>query len=137
MAHVLAKAGIAPDLILCSPSRRTRETLARVFSSLPESTAVEFERSLYLAGGEHLLHRLSRIDDKRETVLLVGHNPGLQELGLWLAATGKRSLLARFRAKFPTAALAQFEYAGCHWADVGGGQTQLVGFTTPKDANAG
>ncbi len=137
MAHALAEAGVAPDLILCSPSRRTRDTLSRVFPSLPAGTAVEFERPLYLAEGERLLHRLGRIDDKRETVLLIGHNPGLQELGLRLAALGNRSLLVRLKAKFPTAALAEIEYAGRHWADISAGQTRLVGLTTPKDAAAG
>lgn len=134
MARVLTKAGVVPDLILCSPSRRTRDTLARVFPSLPANTAVEFEKPLYLAEGERLFHWLGRVDDKQETVLLIGHNPGLQQLGLRLAGAGERSLLARFKAKFPTAALAEFEYAGRHWADISAGQTRLVGLTTPKDA---
>ena len=135
MGRVLAEGRIAPALILCSAARRTRDTLDGIFPTLPEGSAVKIEKRLYLADGAHLLRRLERLDDSIETVLVIGHNPGLQELALRLGGAGKASLLARLKAKFPTGALAEIAYAGRHWADLSAGQTRLTGLTAPKEAD--
>lgn len=135
MGRVLAEAGIAPELILCSAARRTRDTLDGVFPTPPEGSEVKIEKRLYLADGEHLLRRLERLDDNIETVLVIGHNPGLQELGLRLGGAGKTALFARLKAKFPTCALAEIEFAGRRWADLSAGRTRLTSLTSPKEAN--
>ena len=65
-------------------------------------------------------------------MLLIGHNPGLQELAVALAGSAPAAAEARLRAKFPTAALAEFTVSSL-WGDVGGRNTSLVRFVTPAE----
>ena len=74
------------------------------------------ERRLYGASAEDLLARLREVPRDVESVMLVGHQPAIQELALDLAGEGAE--LARVRAKFPTAALATLLFAG-DWSELG------------------
>ena len=130
------KSGLIPDLILCSTSVRTRDTVALAF---PETTRppVEYDRELYLAPMEVLLARIQDQDDARNALMLVGHNPGLGDLAVALARTGgpapeeaRRRALA---TKFPTLGFAGFVFAVDRWRDVSPGAGQLTHFVTPKD----
>src|SRR5262245_53455321 len=84
-----------PDLILCSTSARTRETLALLQPELGGKTAVEFDRKLYLASAEAMLQRLRATDEEVGSVLMIGHNPGMVRLAALLAPRGDRHALAR------------------------------------------
>jgi phosphohistidine phosphatase len=123
--------GIAPDLVLCSSSRRTRETLERIERALPRDTTTEIEEELYGATAEHLLGRLRELPGEVESALLIGHNPALQTLALDLAARGEG--LELLRAKFPTAALATVELPGGAWAELNPGDGELVAYVRPRD----
>ena len=93
-----------PELVLCSPAQRTRETLELVRPALGTTATVRLEAELYAASAETLLERLRAVPEEVASVMLIGHNPGLQDLALVLASAG--SELERLEAKFPTAALA-------------------------------
>jgi phosphohistidine phosphatase len=67
------------------------------------------------------------------TVLLVGHDPGLHELALVLAGSGRRAALDRLREKFPTGALAVLEAELRSWRELAPGAARLVEFTRPRD----
>lgn len=133
MADHLRREGIAPDLVLCSTARRTVDTLAAIRSGLPASSEVETSRQLYEVGAEALLERLRRVPGTVGVLLLIGHNPGLEELSTRLAGAGTdpaaRQALAR---KFPTGALATLEFDG-GWPDLSWGGARLTGFIAPKD----
>ena len=120
-------------MVLCSTARRARDTLDLVRGALPESTEVYFERRLYGAGAEDLIDRLHEVPDSDGSVMLVGHNPGLEDLVLDLAPTEEAALVARVEAKFPTAAFATIDLAVDRWTDVQPGTGTLVGFVTPSD----
>lgn len=79
-----------PELVLCSPSRRTRQTWHAVASSLPAGTApvVRYERRLYLGGTDELLAMVREIDDPVISVLVIGHNPTLSQLAFSLDPEG-------------------------------------------------
>jgi phosphohistidine phosphatase len=126
MATHLRQEGISPSLVLCSSARRTRETLERVG---PDGE-VRIERELYGASASELLDRLRRVPDDAESVMLIGHNPAVQELALELAAGGDR--LADVERKFPTCALATMSLPGT-WGELQPGAAELVGFVRPKD----
>ena len=130
-AH-LDREGIRPALILCSSSRRTRQTLELVAAALPDVPA-KVEADLYGAGEASLLRRAHRLPDSADSVMLVGHNPGLQDLALALAGGGDAQALARLRAKMPTAALATLAAPLTRWRDLRQGGAELVAFVVPRE----
>lgn len=130
LARRLEEAGPTPDLVVCSSAQRARETLAGVQASLGD-VAVRVEPELYMAGTDELIDRLRTLPAEAATVMLVGHNPGLQALILELAATGDQ--LERVRGKFPTGGLATIELDVETWQDVAPGTGRLVALVTPRE----
>jgi phosphohistidine phosphatase len=131
MAAYLQTAGIRPQLVLCSSSRRTRETLAGI------EVAGEHvvDRALYAATCEEVLARLRQLPEHVTSVMLIGHNPTVQMLVLRLSnhdgsglADPRRDAVKR---KFPTGALATLSF-DCAWAELASGRAQLEEFVTPK-----
>ncbi len=138
LAGWLAQHGPRPALVLCSTARRTRETLDLLYDALGPRTTVCLEPELYLADAPTLLARLRQVDDAVPSVLLIAHNPGLQELAVTLAgAPGAASPEARgaLERKFPTAALVRFGIKGRSWAALSphapAEAIKLLEFTTP------
>jgi phosphohistidine phosphatase len=129
IAEHLRRERIAPSLVLCSSARRTRETLERVLPEL-DAADVQVERELYGASADDLLRRLREVPRELDSVMLIGHQPAIQELALRLAGDG--SELERLRQKFPTAALATLSFAG-EWSALGGRSAELVAYVKPKE----
>ena len=133
MAGHLRQAGVTPDLVLCSTARRAVDTLAAVRAALPDGVVVETSAELYAAAADQLLERLRQVPPRSSTVLLVGHNPGLEELALRLAGEGgDPAALRRLGRKYPTGALATLEFDG-DWPGLSRGTARLASFVTPKD----
>jgi phosphohistidine phosphatase len=132
IGRYLAERGAQPDLVLCSPSVRTRETLELVAKRLGSELPVDFDADLYLASEGDLQARIASVPDDAASVLLVGHNPGVAELALRLAVRGDPSALAGLRRKFPTGALAEFSVHSQRWRQLARG-CELVSFVTPKE----
>ena len=95
VAEHLVQLGIEPELVLCSSARRTRETLELIRPALDATTSVALEAELYAATADTLLEHLRAVPDGVASVLLIGHNPGLQDLALLLAVGRRRTLAAR------------------------------------------
>jgi len=140
MAKYLAKHKIAPDQVLCSSARRTRETLELVQRGLDAAVPVRFEKGVYMAEATGLLRRLRRLNDSLSSVMLVGHNPGLERLALALVAPAAGSgndaadgLRRNLAAKFPAGALAVIEAGIEHWHDLAPATARLTAFVRPKD----
>ena len=127
MSEYLRDEGISPELVLCSPSQRTRETLERIGI---DDSRVRIEDDLYGASAGDLLAVLNRVADDVDSVMLIGHNPGIQDLAIQLAGPGPE--IARVRQKFPTAALAALEHDGT-WTQLTPGSAELVAFVKPKE----
>jgi phosphohistidine phosphatase len=128
IAEHLRRLGIEPELVLCSTAVRTRETLDLVRPALPNSK-LTLEQDLYAAGIDELLARIRQVPETVESVMLIGHNPGLHQLALVLASTGDE--LERLEAKFPTAALATLTLTS-EWGRVGPGDATLAAYVVPK-----
>ena len=107
LAAWLKKNHAHPATVLCSPSARTRETLEIIQPALGDAKIV-FEAALYGASPAGLRTLLGRLGRTVPSVLIVGHNPGIQELAVSLAGHGPPRLRAKMREKFPTCALAVF-----------------------------
>jgi phosphohistidine phosphatase len=126
MAGHIRDEKISPSLVLCSPARRTRETLEGV----APGGEVQIDDELYGASEGELLERLQRVPDEIDSVMLIGHNPAIQELALDLAAGGERR--GDVENKFPTGALATLTVPD-DWQELRPGSAELVAFVTPKE----
>jgi phosphohistidine phosphatase len=100
---------LRPELVMCSSSRRTRETLAGIRAAFGRKARVKSDSSLYAASAEQLVTELRRLDDQVNTVVLIGHNPGVADLVDLLAAASATGRVAI--DKFPTAAVAVLSVA--------------------------
>lgn len=111
MGRVLADEGLTPDLALVSAARRTQETWRAVSTSFPQARAAHV-RGLYHASADRILREVEDNADLAETIMVVGHNPGLHELTLQLLRQGGAgsALVMRAEAKFPTATVSAFTF---------------------------
>jgi phosphohistidine phosphatase len=132
IADHLSSAGIRPDLVLCSSARRTLETLDALRPALGETAEVSIEPELYGADAWEIMERLRAVDARMGQVLVIAHNPGLQDLAIELSGEGDAALLNQLRTKFPTGALATLDVEVA-WAQLGAGHAHLTHLVTPKD----
>ncbi|RCV53652.1 SixA phosphatase family protein [Marinitenerispora sediminis] len=80
--ELLTREGVLPDHVICSPARRTRQTLDLVAARLPTRPTVEYEPAAYTADPDEMLELISRVDTGVRTLLVVGHNPTMAQLAL-------------------------------------------------------
>ncbi|MFJ2056008.1 SixA phosphatase family protein [Streptomyces sp. NPDC087908] len=153
----LADSAGRPDLVVCSPARRARGTWELAAAELDGPVATRLDPRVYGADATELLDVLHGVPDEVGTLLLVGHNPGLEELVLLLAAgtgqvgsvegpdgsvraaevdadaQGSDGLLDRVRTKFPTSAIAVLTWHGT-WSGLGAGGARLADLAIPRGA---
>lgn len=129
---LMARRGLTPDLVLCSPAVRTRQTLDLVLPYLKEAPTVLYEDALYLASPATLLKRVHQVGSWVRHTMVVGHDPGMHLLALELASSGPDEDLQALAEKFPTAGLAVIVFEVQRWTKVkpGGGRLEL--FAAPK-----
>lgn len=137
MGAAMAARHLAPEQVLCSSARRTRETLERVLPHLPPGLLVTVDRELYLADPAEILARIGAVEDRIHCLLVVGHNPGIAALAELLAGQGSGDALERLRRKFPTGALAQLELDCARWREVSPARATLAAFLAPRDRSGG
>lgn len=116
------------DLVMCSSSRRTRETLEGIRPALGRKARVESDSTLYGADVEVLVAKLRGLDDQITTVFLIGHNPGLADLVDLLADPATAAVAID---SFPTAAVAVLSVAG-PWSDLRRSCASLESFWAPR-----
>jgi phosphohistidine phosphatase len=133
MGRYLKDEGLIPDLVLCSTARRATETWDLVASELGAAAPVRFRKGLYAVSSAALLAAIRRVPDDCARLLVIGHNPELEDLTHRLAGTGKAKALAHLAEKYPKGALAEIRFAGDAWAAVAEGAGTLRRFVTPRD----
>ncbi|MFC9796962.1 SixA phosphatase family protein [Streptomyces sp. NPDC127584] len=147
----LAESTGRPDLVVCSPARRARGTWELAAAELDGPVPTRLDPRVYGADATELLDVLHGVPDEVGTLLVVGHNPGLEELVLMLAAgtvqvgadgsgraagveaQGADGLLDRVRTKFPTSAIAVLTWHGT-WTGLGAGGARLADLAIPRGA---
>jgi phosphohistidine phosphatase len=124
--------GLLPDAVLTSGARRAQETweLVRPYLDEPQSRV---EDNLYGATPEIMFAWLRLLQDEIGSVLLIGHNPGFEELATRLAGGGRKKALKRLRKKYPTATLAVLRFDVDQWSEIAWGGAFLDRFIRPKD----
>ncbi|MCJ2033736.1 SixA phosphatase family protein [Methylobacterium sp. J-068] len=132
MGAYLAAEGLNPDAIAISPSLRTRQTWEAVQPALKGPEA-EIVASIYEAPETALLAVVRSTPDAARSLLMIGHNPGLQELALRLAGSGDKAGRKRLTAEFPTAAIVVIDFEGEAWSTLASASGRLDRFVAPKD----
>jgi phosphohistidine phosphatase len=135
LASYMAARQIDPEVVLCSSSRRTRETLDGIHvggEHLIEST-------LYAASTQEVLDRLRQLPEGVSSAMLIGHNPAAQMLVLRLTNHDSSGMedpeREAVKRKFPTGALATLAF-DCDWSELAPGSARLEEFTSPKGFSA-
>jgi phosphohistidine phosphatase len=137
MGRYLAEELLLPDLVLISPAKRTQETWELVGSMLPEKPATHTEPRIYEAKTERLLHVAQAVEPQVKTVLMIGHNPGFEELAALLTGHGDRYAASRMAQKYPTCGLAVIDFAIEDWRDLSPRGGRLDRFVTPASLGEG
>lgn len=133
MGRELVRRDWLPDAALVSPALRTRQTWDLVAAELPDPPKPGFAKGIYEASADGLLTEIRKAPKKADTLLVLGHNPSLEDFAKQLAGDGSdAAALDRLREKFPTAALARFVFDG-GWQELRPGAARLTHFLRPKD----
>jgi len=133
MADHLKKKNIAPQVVLCSTSVRTRQTLDLLLPVLGDAEILYDDR-IYDAAPQTLLARLKELPAECGCVLIIGHNPGLERLALGLAdGKGSTKALAKLAEKYPTGSLAGLSCASEDWESMEAAGCRLESFICPSD----
>lgn len=132
----IAAHDLVPDLIVCSPSRRTRETLALAVPAFGRDVETAFEPAIYESTATRLLTVVRRTPARVQRLMLVGHNPGMEELAKDLAGTADATAEDRLYKKYPTAGLAVLTFPRLSgidaWPKVTGRTATLDAFIAPR-----
>jgi phosphohistidine phosphatase len=136
MGNYLKNEDLVPDLVLVSPARRTLETWEHV-APIVGDIEVRHDPRIYEAPVARLLSVLQEVEPENATLLMIGHNPGFEDLAALLASDGDRDGILRIGQKYPTAGLAVIDFAENNWRDVKRGSGRLERFTTPKSLGTG
>jgi phosphohistidine phosphatase len=121
-----------PELVLCSSARRTRMTLAGIAGALPAGADTRIEDRLYGASASALLARLHDVPDDVGAVMVIAHNPGLEDLAHLLVGSADDAAREAMARKFPTGALATLSVTGS-WSGLAPSAARLDAFVVPRD----
>ena len=141
VGHWLWAARYIPDLVVCSTARRASQTWQLAQSALGSVPPTVFDDRVYAADAGQLLDVIRGTPAPVRTLLVVGHDPALPGLARTLLAAAPeaddgnqaaRQAAGRMRAKFPTAAVAVFEF-GAEWDQFAPGVARLACFVTARE----
>jgi phosphohistidine phosphatase len=136
LGRYLRDQGIIPELILCSTAVRTRQTLeilSEAAAWVDDGPEIRYENRLYLASPADIRSVVAAANAFSK-VMVVGHNPGLQDFALELVKPGNK-YIEFLRDKYPTGALAVLDAAGHRWDSLGYRSLALTAFVRPRDLN--
>jgi phosphohistidine phosphatase len=137
MGRALDTHAYIPAFVLCSPAKRTVETFELLAPELAKVPQVEFQKGLYLASARKILDAIHNVALDIQELMIVGHNPGMEELAGRLARKPQGKAEAKYREtmreKFPTCALAVLDFDASAWRDIEPGSAALTDFLRPKD----
>lgn len=133
MGRHMRAIGLAFDQVVASPAVRVVETLEDVEKGYGRELHPAFDRRVYLASGVTLLDIVNGLPDSAATALMIGHNPGLEDLAMMLVPDTGAALRDALETKYPTATLAEIALDIDSWADAAAGAGTLNRFIRPRD----
>ena len=130
VGQAMGSTGLRFDHVLASPARRVVQTIQEMVTTFGDID-LHYEQRLYLASTQTLLDIVHGAEDWIGRLLLIGHNPGLEQLALLLGRPGP--IRAEIEQKYPTATLVSISFQTRHWRDVAAGAGTLEHFIRPRD----
>jgi phosphohistidine phosphatase len=137
MGAWIAGRGFIPDLVLCSPAVRARATWRLAKAAFTPTPKTEIENDIYAASPDALLAVVRKTPASVQTLMIVGHNPGLEQFVEMLASKGDPEARRNLSQKFPTAAIAVLDLPYDDWVSVAPGCARLDRFVTPRSLGIG
>ncbi len=132
MGRYLAEQDLVPQHAIVSVAERTRQTWQFLGNTVTATPGVTFDERIYEAAPVDILAAIADTPAAAETLLVVGHNPGLQSLALALAGSGSGKARRSLAEKFPTAGLAVIDFDLPDWKSLSPGSGRLERFVTPR-----
>ena len=129
----MKEAGLAYDAVLASPAVRVLETLDGVEEGYGRPLSPALDRRIYMASGETLLDLVQEADADAERLLIVGHNPGLEDLVFLFVPEGESAHRDAIDVKYPTATLCEIRFDVDDWDSVRSGTGSIAAFVRPRD----
>jgi len=134
MAGVIADRGdLLPDRILCSPSRRTRETLTPLSARIGDASRALILDELYEPAAGDYRRVIATHGGSAHHLLVIGHNPAIQATALSLVGSADDKTALQIAAKFPTGALAVIDFDARKWGEIQPKSGRLEAFFRPRD----
>lgn len=133
MGRYMRDAGLMFDTVRASPAVRVRQTIEGIEDGLGRPLNPIFDTRIYMASGATLLDLVQSLEGSADRALLIGHNPGLEDLVLLLTPEGGGDLRSEVETKYPTAAIAELRFDVDHWGEVDEGKGTLVRFVRPRE----
>ncbi len=133
MARYLKDTGLLPSQILCSTSLRTRETLARLLPGFPQEAQIHLLSDLYSDSEGDYLGFIRKQGGRAQSLMVIGHNPAMENTALTLTGTADAAAVADLREKYPTAGLAVIDFDIADWSELQPGTGHLDRFIKPRD----
>ena len=133
IGRYLRDEGLRFDAVVASPAVRVTETIAEVATGYGTAIAPAWERRIYLASAAELLEVVHDTPAEAGSLLLVGHNPGIEQLVLLLVPGGGDTARGHVEEKYPTASLAGISLDVAGWNEVAAGGGRLERFVRPRD----
>jgi phosphohistidine phosphatase len=128
----MAELAMRLDQVLCSTALRTRQTWEGIARCLDNPPEAEYLSALYLSGAVALQQRIRALPEAAETVMIIGHNPGLHEAAVFYCGAGDDVVVSQLHLNFPPAALAVLHFQD-PWAKLSGQTGRLQKFVGPPD----
>ncbi len=133
MARYIADRRFLPDTVLCSPARRTRETMAPLIPFLSDDVRIAITPDLYDQAGADYRAVIAENAGSAKELMVIGHNPAIQATALLFVGGGDPSLAADLAHKYPTGALAVLEFDTAGWAKLEPQGARIVAYIKPRD----
>jgi phosphohistidine phosphatase len=131
IGHYIVRHRLFPDLVLISPAARTQETCSLVAASFAKPPRLVTDDRIYNAGSETLVELIQE-SVAAQTLLVVGHNPGLHDLALQLVGSGDVGMRAALNEKLPTSGLVVIDFTFDDWSRLHDHGGRLERFVTPR-----
>jgi phosphohistidine phosphatase len=135
LGQAMKRKSYQPDLILCSPAIRTRETLDGVAESL-KTVSTLYVSKIYEGGVGDLLHAVQKADKDINALMMIGHNPSIHALAAMLAQENSTTITHRLAAGYKPGTLTVIDCTCRNWADIKPHENILVDLLEPLDYNA-
>lgn len=133
MGQWIAEEGLEFDHVVASPALRIRQTIEGLEAGLHGRIDCQWDKRIYMASAAILLDLVQETDDEVEHLMLIGHNPGIEDLCLGASDGHENAQRSAIAEKYPTAAFATLDFMIDHWNQAGEGRATVTCFVRPRD----